>query len=265
MIAKALKDLSFHEYANIFPMLEDEPLTELVDDIRENGLMNPITLYEGQILDGRNRYKACLLAGVEVRGEELAIGIDPLQFVASQNLHRRHLATSQRAMVAAKMATLKRGRPSEKNASIEANTTSEAAKLLNVGRASVQRAQQVIEHGSKELIKAVERGEVAVSAAAQLAIAEPNKAEQTKLLNEGDEAIRLKIAQNMEAMHKNLVKRDREEDKRHPNQVRLASTAMEFATMAISQLQRIRPDDEKRGEAFEKVRLWMDKQIGDDE
>lgn len=88
-----------------------------------------------------------------------------MAFVVSLNLHRRHLDESQRAMVAAKLATMNRGRPAE-NASIEAFTQRQAAELLNVSRPSVQRAREVLDNGTPELVAAVERGEVSVSAAA---------------------------------------------------------------------------------------------------
>ena len=57
--------MEFHQIANIFPMLGEEELSELADDIMQNGLHQPIVLYQGQILDGRNRYQACELAAVE--------------------------------------------------------------------------------------------------------------------------------------------------------------------------------------------------------
>jgi hypothetical protein len=62
----------------------------------------------------------------------------------------------QRSMVAGKLATLKRGRPSEENGSIDPFTIEDAANLLSVGTASVKRAKQVIEHGSKAIVDAVE-------------------------------------------------------------------------------------------------------------
>lgn len=74
------------------------------------------------------------------------------------NLHRRHLSESQRAMVAARLATLPKG--ANQHASIEAPSQADAAELLNVSRPSVQRACDVLDHGVPELVQAVERDEV---------------------------------------------------------------------------------------------------------
>jgi hypothetical protein len=97
-----------HPLARIFPLLDGKPLEELVDDIRINGLREPIVLHEGKILDGRNRDRARIEAGVEPRYETYS-GSDPLAYVVSLNLKRRHLDESQHAMVAARIARLPKG------------------------------------------------------------------------------------------------------------------------------------------------------------
>src|ERR1041385_1185387 len=94
-------DLDHHPAAALFPLLPvDGPeFGELVHDIREHGLVQPIVLCDGLILDGRNRYRACQHAGVEPRFEEWA-GDSPTAYVLSLNLHRRHLSDGQRAAIA---------------------------------------------------------------------------------------------------------------------------------------------------------------------
>jgi hypothetical protein len=117
------------------------------------------------VLDGRHRYNACLLKGIEPRFVDYH-GPNPLGLVISLNLKRRHLNESQRATIASKLATLRDGQRKTTGTSIDAVTQSEAANLLNVSRPSVQRARYVQDHGVPELVAAVEQGDVAVSAAA---------------------------------------------------------------------------------------------------
>ncbi len=158
--------IQFHKLASVFPLIDGAPFIELVDDIRRNGLREPIVLYEGEILDGRNRYLACAAAGVDARYETFD-GDDPLAYVISLNLRRRHLDESQRAMVAARIATLELG--ANQHAPIGAPSQASAAEMLNVSRREVQRAREVLNHGAPELTAAVERGGASVSAASNVA------------------------------------------------------------------------------------------------
>lgn len=95
-------DLEFHPLADLFPLIEGQEFQGLVDNIRENGLLEPGDLYEGKILEGRNRYRACRAAGVECRFKQYT-GNDPLGYVISKNIMRRHVMTEQRAMLAASL------------------------------------------------------------------------------------------------------------------------------------------------------------------
>lgn len=188
--------MKFHPYSEVFPLLEGPALDELAADIKANGLREDIWLYEGQILDGRNRFLACQKAKIRPVYRKY-LGREPLAFVVSLNIQRRHLSDSQRAMAAAKVATLRDGQK-KPAASIEAAGAAsqiEAAESFGVGRSSVQRARKVVDSGSKALQHAVESGEVSVNKAAavvdlpkaqQLAAAKkkPEKPEPTVNLNE---------------------------------------------------------------------------------
>ena len=88
-----------HPLTAIFPLIEGDAFQELVADIKAHGLCEAIWLYEDQILDGRNRYRACEAAGIEPRFTTYD-GDNPLAFVISLNLKRRHLTAPQLAFVA---------------------------------------------------------------------------------------------------------------------------------------------------------------------
>jgi hypothetical protein len=156
--------LESHEYANIFPELSDERLAELVQNIRENGLLDKIVLLDGKILDGRGRHQACRMAGVKP-AFEIFTGADPLAYVASRNQYRRHLTDGQRAMVAAKIANFRVG-ANQHSQGLPIGTASE---LMNVSARSTARAREVLAHGDAALVAAVESGDLTVAAAAALA------------------------------------------------------------------------------------------------
>lgn len=160
----------FHPVAEIFPMMSDREMLDLVEDIREYGLREPIWLHtDGRIIDGRNRFISCRQLGIEPDVRTFAgADSDLVAFVLSLNLHRRHLSESQRATVAARIANLDEGRPGE-TAPIGAVSQQQAADMLNVGRRSVQRAREVIDKGGPELAALVDSGAVTVSAAASVA------------------------------------------------------------------------------------------------
>jgi hypothetical protein len=124
-----------------------------------------IWTHEGKIVDGRNRYNACVALKIKPTYREWDGNGSLAAFVVSLNLHRRHLNESQRAMVAEALSTMTEGRP--KTASIDAVSQDEAAKLLNVSRKSVQRAREVRKKGTPETIAAVESGALPVSVATQ--------------------------------------------------------------------------------------------------
>jgi hypothetical protein len=98
----AAPSYKFHPLANRFPLMTGGQFADLIDDVRSRGLIEPITLYEGMILDGRNRYRACLKAGVTPRFKQFASG-NPLTFVISMNLRRRHLSKDERKEIAAEL------------------------------------------------------------------------------------------------------------------------------------------------------------------
>lgn len=176
-----LMNMDFHPIAGIFPLMPERELNELAADIKANGLREPIWLHkDGRILDGRNRYLACGIAGVDIEMQTFD-GADPVAFVVSLNLKRRHLDESERSMVAGKLANMSAGdnqhaRGGGANLPDLLGDTPQtsipvaaAASLLNVSERSVKAARAVLREGAAELVAAVETGKASVSAAADVA------------------------------------------------------------------------------------------------
>jgi DNA-binding Lrp family transcriptional regulator len=90
----------YHALANLFPLMEGVEFDGLVADIKLNGLREPIVTYEGKILDGRNRYRACIELGAAPGLTEFS-GDDPKAFVISANIRRRHLSAEDKGKIIA--------------------------------------------------------------------------------------------------------------------------------------------------------------------
>jgi|688.fasta_scaffold03631_8 hypothetical protein len=266
----ALKDLEFHEIANIFPMMDHDRLMELVEDIRQNGLLDPIELYDGKILDGRNRYKACLLAGVEPIGNEYT-GEDPLKHVLSKNLHRRHMDESQRAMVGANIANLKRGgdgsnqHEKSKSANLQiSSSVAEAAEAVNVGVRSIASAKKVVSSGDKSLQTLVVSGQLPVSAAERFTKIVTDKNRQAEIIEkQGVSGVKDIVkeerkAKKLESTGYSRIDDPRTKTKKDDSTSSSVCTSMQFAELAIAHLERIQDWHARKLEAFRLVRDWMD-------
>ena len=96
-------DRKFHPAAELFPLLEGDEFQELVADIKAHGLLHPIVRYEKLTLDGRNRERACELAGVEPNYFDRDDIADPIAYVISANIKRRHLTSAQKRDLIAKL------------------------------------------------------------------------------------------------------------------------------------------------------------------
>ena len=155
-----------HPAADAFPMLSGADYEALRDDIARNGQHQPIYLTpDGLILDGRNRWRACAELGLSPITRTYD-GADPVGFVISLNLTRRHLNESQRALIAARLANMPSGTRTDL-LPIGSGLISrgEAADKLNVGERSVHSAAALRREADPETVAAVERGEMSVSGA----------------------------------------------------------------------------------------------------
>ena len=162
--------LTQHPLSAAFPGMGPLELAELTNDIRENGLIQPIMLFEGQVLDGWHRHQACIKAGVEARFTDFT-GTDPRRFVLSLNLNRRHLSGSQKAgAIVAVNAWAPSHRPSKEE---PGSTLSEMAEEAGVSTKTIQQAKKAHAAGLGEAVKA---GKVSVKKAAEIAdLPEPER------------------------------------------------------------------------------------------
>jgi hypothetical protein len=171
-----------HPIADRLPMMNVEQFRIHCDDIRQNGLVMPISVFEGKILDGRNRYKACKEVGIEPRFEPY-VGETPMQFVWSMNGARRQFSKSQLAALAVaflpeleaeakkrQVESLMRGdqipvralMPQRENK--HGSAVIAAAKLLGVGETYVKRAK-TISIRSPELFQEILAGNICIDEA----------------------------------------------------------------------------------------------------
>lgn len=161
-----MKEISFHKVSEFFPLMSELELKELAEDIKVNGLKEPITLFEGKIVDGRNRYLACLKAGIEPVFVEWKEKSSLVDFVVSMNLRRRHLTESQKACAAvevlsffekeAKERMSKGGKGVELIPQLKGKARDQAGKIIGVSGRYVADAKKIKEKLPEEfeLIKA---------------------------------------------------------------------------------------------------------------
>jgi hypothetical protein len=254
------QDYEFHEIANWLPMMDDEGLQKMAEDIKVHGQKLPIILYEGKILDGRNRYTACTMAGIVPFFKELPGNEDPVAYAESMNVPRRHLTVSQLAMYADKKrdyyeAEAKKrmlaGKKSDPVETLPQGDTGKArdqvGKSVGVSGRTMDKAKKVREKGHKDLVKAVEAGKIDVTNAAK--IAELPKDVQDTVL--ADAALNNWSGRQMVEEAKRLSGEPVKKAMSRPK------NGLQYAKMAIVQLEKISPTDEQRVEAFELVMDWI--------
>ena len=174
-VLEEVKDFEYHELSTVFSSFEDtEEFKELVNSIRKEGLNHPILVWQGKIVDGRHRHKACRVVGVEPHYEYLPDSMSLQQVmdrVVAENILRRHLTTGQRAMIAAALANMTVGgygnnqyEKSNCPNSDDSKSNKDAAKSLSVGRTAVADAKEV-KRDAPDLAEKVKKGEMTLNAA----------------------------------------------------------------------------------------------------
>jgi ParB-like chromosome segregation protein Spo0J len=176
------KEYEPHPVSEIFSRfrMEGEELDALGTDIKTNGLKEAIWLFEDKILDGNNRYRAGLKASYRFKDTDYRVFDpkvqgDPLKFVVSANLHRRHLTTSQRSTIAAALSTTELGYNQYNRPGV---TTKQAAEMLGVSEATVKMAKDVAAKAAPQIKEMVQKGELRLAAAKGLISNKRNQQQQ---------------------------------------------------------------------------------------
>ena len=170
-----------HPLAKLFPPMRGDEYDALREFIKQNGQREDITVFDGAVIDGVHREAASLELGLVPRYAALQAGADALQYVVDRNQNRRHLNDDQRRLIAAEIASMKRGRPaSDDNFANGEISRTAAAKMMRVDIAGVDRAKVIATKGIPDLKTVVREGSATVRAAAEIAALPP--AQQTAVM-----------------------------------------------------------------------------------
>ncbi len=203
-----------HPHATLFPLLDGPEFDALVEDIRQHGLQQAIVVYRGkgqegnQVLDGRNRLRACTEAGVEPRYTTFE-GTDDeaLAYVLSSNLHRRHLTTCQRAVLALQLLPGERDRARDRMLAGQAKGDPHqgsdgggggqaldlAGKRVGISRDSVWKATKIAE-SALDVVEAMRDGTIRSMAEAERLAGFPEERRQRVLAKMRETGCRLRDA-----------------------------------------------------------------------
>lgn len=163
--------LQQHPLSAAFPGMSADDFQALKDDIEVNGQREPVIVHEGMVLDGWHRYQACVQLGLTPTQFTFNAGDDPVAFVLSQNLHRRHLTASQRAAaVVACSEWAPAGKPRNPEPGSGLATEAAMAKVAGTSDRTIRQAKVAHKAG---LTDAVKEGALTVKEAARVAVGKP--------------------------------------------------------------------------------------------
>lgn len=250
---------NIHPAAELFPLMDDENLKKLSEDIKAHGLQNPIVLCDGKILDGRNRARACELVGVNPKVTFYTGSESPTEYVWSLNATRRHLDKSQLAIIAAKMLPLLEAEAKERQIklagtrptatksdltplgaegrSYTGESREKAAALVGVGHNYVSQAKKVLNE-APDLAKEVEAGKISLKKA------------YTENKQRNEPVKEIENPNHFSEVNTDGIKTADDEKQ---------SFGRMYAFQAIQCLEKIPKKDPERAEGFEIVRKWITK------
>ncbi len=227
--------MDIHPACALWPRPSDEEVLKLAESIRTEGLHNPIWLCGGAILDGKTRYEACKIAGVEPTFQEYT-GDEPVKFTVAQNARRRHMEVGELSLVLGALCKLPRGRQSKGLARpFDSNgdkAAGELAKEAGIGRSNVIAAKAVLQYGEPNVVEMVRTGKVGAQTAAYFVRNTPREQHRQATLDQIKQARQFRESKTITEKKKHqlmitiphedvinklrpLVKRVKEQSKRH--------------------------------------------------
>lgn len=186
-----------HPLCTLFPRVTGAEFDALVSDIKANGLRSPIVLHDGMVLDGGNRYRACVEAGVEPRFVEFEGG-SVVAFVLSANLHRRHLSAGQQAAIVASAqdwaqaqtagSNQHKAKPQAGPATLPDQLATVAQRAAESGASErTQRMADKVAKASPDLAKQVAHGEISLPKAIEQISPKPKREVSASAVDLGSE------------------------------------------------------------------------------
>ncbi len=159
-----------HPLSAAFPAMTDEEYQDLKNSIDVNGVLNPITIYEGMVLDGWHRYQAAMELGMDCPEAELEDWIDPKDFVLAQNKNRRHITVSQLAMATTAVYEWYPSHRPNKGDSMAplSKTSEELAEIAGTSTRTIKRAKAVMKNATPEVQDAVKSGKIGLYKAQEI-------------------------------------------------------------------------------------------------
>lgn len=223
----------FHKFADFFPMLSDDDMNILSDDISKRGLQEPIVIFGDDILDGRNRYLACKKAGIRpILKKFTGTEEEALHFVISKNLHRRHLTTSQRSMIAASISNMKVGKPPKKQ----------------------KKAEKANENIPQKAVRGPDGKFISIKKAAEMMKVSPSNVKKAKKLLKESPGRAGNVMKGRETVGTAVRKTKEGREKKNPEK-----DAKTYGDKAVALLKKVPPKYKKA--VFGRIKIWIDANI----
>jgi hypothetical protein len=267
------------EFQSLIPALTEEEFKQLTNNILADGCRDPLVIWKGHdtILDGHNRYRIVKERGLSFKTTELDLpDRESVKiWIIKNQFGRRNLTVFQKIELVAGLKPLiaekakeNQGRRTDLNISPESgksppiDTDEELARLSGLGHGTIYSGMRIIKKGIPELQDMTRDRKVSIDNATEIATL-PQE-EQMEVIKKGPEAVRT-MAKEIKATRR-AASHAVPESIRVPkdtkgNPMPQATEAMQFAVIAISQLERVRANDPRREEALNRVKNWIDKKL----